>query len=122
MNATDAMALSVGKATYNKSDISAKVWRYDFNNDRWKRQSEEMPLHRVFDLAILTIASFLKDTESGFPISSLKETYSNVDYAKELPKYYKENKAKIKPRLVELERLIAEFNKMEHKIISPSFK
>lgn len=34
-----------------KVDISAKVWRY--TGEKWSRQSEEMPLHRVLDLAIL---------------------------------------------------------------------
>lgn len=34
-----------------KVDISAKVWRY--TGEKWSRQSEELPLHRVLDLAIL---------------------------------------------------------------------
>lgn len=32
-------------------DISAKVWRY--TGEKWSRQSEELPLHRVIDLALL---------------------------------------------------------------------
>ena len=35
-----------------KIDISAKVWRYT-GEEKWSRQSEELPLHRVLDLAIL---------------------------------------------------------------------
>jgi hypothetical protein len=35
----------------NEGDISAKVWRY--TGEKWSRQSEELPLHRVLDLAIL---------------------------------------------------------------------
>ena len=31
-------------------DISAKVWRH--TGGKWSRQSEELPLHRVLDLAI----------------------------------------------------------------------
>jgi len=31
--------------------ISAKIWRH--TGEKWSRQSEEMPLHRVLDLAIL---------------------------------------------------------------------
>lgn len=34
-----------------KVDISAKVWRY--TGEKWSRQSEELPLHRVLDLAVL---------------------------------------------------------------------
>ena len=39
--------------TTGKVDISAKVWRY--TGEKWSRQSEELPLHRVIDLAILIV-------------------------------------------------------------------
>lgn len=51
---TGAKGLSLGLAQWNdrgKVDISAKVWRY--TGEKWSRQSEELPLHRVLDLAIL---------------------------------------------------------------------
>jgi len=51
---TDAQGLSLGLAQWNdrgKVDVSAKVWRY--TGEKWSRQSEELPLHRVIDLAIL---------------------------------------------------------------------
>lgn len=51
---TDAKGLSLGLAQWNERgnvDISAKIWRY--TGEKWSRQSEEMPLHRVLDLAIL---------------------------------------------------------------------
>ncbi|NLL58471.1 MAG: hypothetical protein GX244_08180 [Firmicutes bacterium] len=51
---SDAKGLSLGLAQWNdrgRVDISAKVWRYTGEN--WSRQSEELPLHRVLDLAIL---------------------------------------------------------------------
>lgn len=57
---TDAKGLSLGLAQWNdrgKVDISAKVWRY--TGEKWSRQSEEMPLHRVLDLAILICRSKL---------------------------------------------------------------
>ena len=53
-NQSDAQGLSLGLAQWNdrgKVDISAKVWRY--TGEKWSRQSEELPLHRVLDLAIL---------------------------------------------------------------------
>ena len=52
---SDAKGLSLGLAQWNdrgRVDISAKVWRY--TGEKWSRQSEELPLHRVLDLAILT--------------------------------------------------------------------
>ena len=50
---TDAKGLSLGLAQWNdrgKVEISAKVWRH--TGEKWSRQSEELPLHRVLDLAI----------------------------------------------------------------------
>lgn len=55
---SDAKGLSIGLAQWNdrgKVDISAKVWRY--TGEKWSRQSEELPLHRVLDLAILITKS-----------------------------------------------------------------
>jgi hypothetical protein len=51
---SETQGLSLGLAQWNdrgKVDISAKVWRY--TGEKWSRQSEELPLHRVLDLAIL---------------------------------------------------------------------
>jgi len=54
---TDAKGLSLGLAQWNDRgslDISAKIWRH--TGEKWSRQSEELPLHRVLDLAILVCA------------------------------------------------------------------
>lgn len=53
---SDAVGLSVGLAQWNERgrvDASAKVWRH--TGEKWSRQSEELPLHRVLDLAILIV-------------------------------------------------------------------
>lgn len=57
---SDAKGLSLGLAQWNdrgKVDISAKVWRY--TGEKWSRQSEELPLHRVLDMAILECRALL---------------------------------------------------------------
>ncbi len=57
-NDTDAKGLSLGLAQWNERgqvDVSAKIWRH--TGERWSRQSEELPLHRVLDLAILVCRS-----------------------------------------------------------------
>lgn len=62
---TDAKGLSLGLAQWNdrgKVDISAKVWRH--TGEKWSRQSEEMPLHRVLDLAILVCRAKLHFQEA----------------------------------------------------------
>ena len=57
---SDAKGLSIGLAQWNdrgKVESSAKVWRY--TGEKWSRQSEEMPLHRVLDLAIFVSRTLL---------------------------------------------------------------
>lgn len=62
---SDAKGLSLGLAQWNdrgKVDISAKVWRH--TGGKWSRQSEELPLHRVLDLAILACRAKLHFKEA----------------------------------------------------------
>ncbi|NBD23541.1 DUF6530 family protein [Paenibacillus glycinis] len=64
-NHSDAKGISLGLAQWNdrgKLDISAKVWRY--TGEKWSRQSEELPLHRVLDLAILVSRSMVHFREA----------------------------------------------------------
>lgn len=56
---TDAQGLSLGLAQWNDRgnvDISAKIWRH--SGEKWSRQSEEMPMHRVLDLAIMICKTY----------------------------------------------------------------
>lgn len=51
---TDIKGLSIGIAHWGNpewTDISAKVWRH--TGKKWSRQAEELPIHRVIDLASL---------------------------------------------------------------------
>lgn len=76
---SDAKGLSIGLAQWNdrgKVDVSAKIWRY--TGEKWSRQSEEMPLHRVLDLAMLICRS---------------KTYLQEAYR--YPKLYDENSPEI---------------------------
>ena len=62
---SDAKGLSLGLAQWNdrgRVDISAKVWRH--TGEKWSRQSEELPLHRVLDLAILVCRAKLHFREA----------------------------------------------------------
>ena len=75
---SDAKGLSLGLAQWNdrgKVDISAKVWRH--TGEKWSRQSEEMPLHRVIDLAILICRSKMYFQES-YRITDAPENDSPV--------------------------------------------
>lgn len=77
---SDAKGLSLGLAQWNdrgKVDISAKVWR--FTGEKWSRQSEEMPLHRVIDLAILICKSKQYFAEAYRLPSLYDENQPNID-------------------------------------------
>lgn len=71
---TDAMGLSLGLAQWNERgnvDISAKVWRH--TDKKWSRQSEELPLHRILDLAILIL-----ETKKQIDNSSLNSENTKI--------------------------------------------
>lgn len=63
----DAKILSIGESQWSQGktemDYSAKVFR-EGTNGAWSRQSEELPLWRVLDLARLVISVILK-SDSG---------------------------------------------------------
>lgn len=59
---TDAQWLSIGWAQYDPHQISSKIWRH--SEQRWSRQSEELPLDRLVDLAAF-LAICVRDHERG---------------------------------------------------------
>lgn len=72
--ASDAQGLSLGLAQWNDRgnvDISAKVWR--FTGEKWSRQSEELPLHRVLDLALM-ICKVQKHMKEAYRFPKLYNT------------------------------------------------
>ena len=108
-NDTDAKALSIGYAQYNKPglspeqrEISLKVWRM---GDRgWSRMSEELPIHRNLDLTILLLNVLLGDeTNSAAPGWKV----SGEEWEKEeIRKYYREHIEILEPRLKEIKKLL----------------
>lgn len=101
---TDAKALSIGKAQYNNSEISLKVWRHI--GKKWSRQSEELPIHRNLDLSILFLASLSTDITAHYPQSNLRESIDNDSEVQLIKDYYERNKNFIEPRLKELKKLL----------------
>jgi len=77
---SETQGLSLGLAQWNDRgniDISAKVWRY--TGEKWSRQSEELPLHRVLDLAIMIAKAELHFREAyRFP-KLYDETNPQID-------------------------------------------
>jgi len=104
---TDAKALSIGKAQWDNDDLSVKVWRH--SSGKWSRQSEELPIHRVFDLSILAIAGFLTDPKSNYPVSNFKENIDDETKISFIKKYLDLNSEKLLPRIKELHELTERF-------------
>lgn len=83
---TDTKGLSLGFSQWSKDDISAKIWR--FTGKQWSPQSEEMPLHRVIDLAILiceTYESMKNNTIKDFEQKNFQKSFAenvSIDIAK----------------------------------------
>ena len=56
-NSGDAKFLTLGRATWNHESFSAKIWRWANEGGKWSRQSEELPLGRLLDLARLFLSA-----------------------------------------------------------------
>lgn len=59
---SDARFLSIGLAQWDNKDLSVKIMRH--TGDKWTRQAEELPLHRVLDAAIFLVKVLLDRFEN----------------------------------------------------------
>ncbi len=96
----DAKFASIGHAQWGFDDYSAKILRRTWDEQRWSRQNEELPLWRVLDLAILVAAQIL-DKPSGYG----EEVLSDAEAA-QLKKYLEERKEIYEPRIERLRELL----------------
>lgn len=106
---TDVRALSIGIAQYDENEISLKVWRHTEN--KWSRQSEELPIHRNIDLNILLLGALMTDIESGYPKTNLREEIDDTSKIQTIIDYYNSHQNILKPRLEELRDKLDEFLK-----------
>ena len=72
-NNTDAQYLSVGISQWDENDVSLKIMRH--TGDKWTRQSEELPLHRVFDSAIFLLKVLFDKSNKSLEIE--RNTFVN---------------------------------------------
>ena len=109
---TDAKALSIGRSTWDNDHISLKVWRQP---DGWSPQSEELPIHRCLDLAILFLSCLKKDKNLPYPTSSLQLTVDDDERFDLIRKFYEDpaNRKHIEARLYELRNQLNEWYKRE---------
>ena len=112
--AGDAKFLTLGKSTWNKEDFSAKIWRWAENGERWSRQSEELPLWRVLDLATLVVSTIYQKQ------SNLDEFVQNEQEKVALENYLDDNMRMLGPKLMELKRILSGEMTLPDKTVEPN--
>lgn len=110
----DARFMDIGQSTWDKDDLTAKLWRWASEGERWSRQSEEMPLSRVLDLAIL-----VSSTVMGKP-SALQEFYQREEMKTALQDFLIENMPILGPKLDELRRILQPAAQTIEETVSPN--
>ena len=110
----DAKFLSIGRSSWNEEDCSAKIWRKAGDKEKWSRQSEEMPLWRVLDLAKLLI-SVITGNES-----TLEPECVNSEDMEFLKSFINENMELYGPRLNEIKEILEKKNIKEKCIKQPN--
>lgn len=95
----DARYLSIGTSTWSYEEISAKIFR-TLGNGKWARQSEELPLWRLLDLATLLIGVVTGQK------TYLEEETVSLDMKDFLESYINDNQEIYTPRLNEIRRLL----------------
>lgn len=103
-NNSDAKALSLGKSQWDSNEMAAKVWRY--TGEKWTRQSEELPLHRVLDLAILILSMYVEEDGSNRAKTTLNEVVINQSDLAILEQFLDANKQYLMPRIKELKEIL----------------
>lgn len=109
----DAIYMDIGQSTWSAGEFSAKVWR--IANGRWSRQSEELPLSRVLDLAILVSSAIMGKK------CNLNAIYQNIQLKDALENFITENSQEIfSPKLNELREILQINTKEDIKGESPN--
>ncbi len=79
---TDCVYLSLGWAQWDPRTLALKTLRH--TGERWSRQSEELPLHRILDEALL-IASAVGQGKGAQSVTLAADTLEQQDQPKQLP-------------------------------------
>ena len=105
---SDAKAISIGKAQFDNEEISAKVFRH--TGKKWSQQSEELPLHRVLDLANLILSAYLQKQGNYVQSTILNEKIVEPTEYEKIKEYIKDNPY-LEERIRELENTLKKIQK-----------
>ena len=104
----DAKYLSLGHAQYDYDAASIKIFRK--TGEKWSRQSEEIPINRVGDIALLLLAGIKKAYQPTPDQSILNEVVLKEDEMDFLKEQFESDKERIKQSFLEIKRLLNDFN------------
>ena len=104
----DAKYLSIGHSTYNHDEASIKIFRHTGN--MWSRQSEELPINRVGDLALLLLTAMKKVKNPSSEQSILNEVTVKEDELDFLSAAFEINKERIKRSFIEIKKILNDFD------------
>lgn len=100
----DAKFLSIGHAQYDYDSASIKIFRH--TGEKWSRQSEELPINRVGDIALLLLSAINKVYKPNFEHSILNEVTIKEEELEFLKDEIESNKERIKTSFLEIKRLL----------------
>jgi hypothetical protein len=104
----DAKYLSIGHAQYDYDAASIKIFRH--TGEKWSRQSEELPINRVGDMALLLLSAMKKVYKSSSDNTILNEVTLKEDELDFLRNEFESNKERIKGSFLEIKRLLNDFD------------
>lgn len=104
----DAKYLSIGHAQYDYDAASIKIFRH--TGEKWSRQSEELPINRVGDIALLLLTAMKKVYKPSSDHTILNEVTLKEDELDFLRAEFESNKERIKGSFLEIKRLLNDFD------------
>lgn len=104
----DAKYLSIGHGQYDFNSASVKIFRH--TGEKWSRQSEELPINRVGDLALLLLSAMKKVYNPNSDTTILNEEVLKEEELDFLRDEFESNKERLKGSFLEIKRLLNEFD------------
>jgi hypothetical protein len=81
---TDLQWITIGLAQYNNEDVAIKTMRHTGN--KWSRQAEELPVHRVIDMTLFLAKTLLDVSPTGsvtFPAGTFVNQTTAITISRE---------------------------------------
>jgi hypothetical protein len=104
----DAKYLSIGHAQYDQDSASVKFFRY--TGKKWSRQSEELPINRIGDMALMLLAAIKRIYKPSISSTILNEEEIKPEDINFLQSEIEINKERIKVSFGEIKRLLNEID------------